>query len=71
MNPDPLDNANEMTELFLRAAMSNRPQASLKPVGQCHYCTTEVRAGLLFCPGGDCAKDWEREEKIRKINGSR
>lgn len=71
MNPDPLDNASEVTELFLRAAISNRSQISLKPVGQCHYCTTPVRAGLLFCPGGECSQDWEEEKRRKEIAGKK
>lgn len=70
MASDPLDEGSEAAELFLRAALSRKkPSGNLKPVGACHYCTSPVRPGLLFCPGGECSDDWDREQRIKLRNG--
>lgn len=71
MNPDPLDNASEAAEMFLRIAMANVSHVTLKPTGRCYYCDSEVRAGLLFCPGGECSQDWEEERRRKEIAGKK
>lgn len=70
MASDLVDQGSEVSELFLRAALSNKkPHTSLMAVGACHYCSEGVIPGLLFCPGGECSDDWEREQRIKQRNG--
>ena len=65
---DEIDRANDHIEMEL-ALLVRRRRATIHPVGFCYYCETRLREGLLFCPGPDCAADYEREQRIKRISG--
>lgn len=65
---DDLDRAQEYEELSLRVALSERKPV-LRPCSFCFYCGEKVTASRLFCDGGDCAADWEKEQRMRQIIG--
>ena len=48
--------AQETLDYNIQRAIRNskRPQASIKPMGYCHTCDTEVEGEKLFC-NGRCA----------------
>lgn len=64
---DEIDKANEHIEMEL-ALLVRRRRATIHPVGFCYYCETRLREGLLFCDT-DCATDYEREQRIKRIAG--
>ena len=43
---------------------SVRRRPSLKPTGFCHNCGEDVHSRHIFCPGGECQKDYEYRTKI-------
>lgn len=65
---DQLENADEATELFFRAAMSKKRPASLIPCEKCFYCSETIKQGALFC-GSECSADYEDEQRRKKIAG--
>lgn len=69
--PDEVDKANDLAEVLLDAAIrASRPR--LRPTGSCFNCgeslMTDIRAGSLFCDEF-CRDDYEKQEKMRTING--
>lgn len=67
---DEADDAYEMEALNFRVALSNLPTGpKLVPVGLCYFCEAPLTlANALFCDQ-DCAKDWDRVQKLKKIAG--
>lgn len=66
---DQLERAEETTELFMREALSRHRAPALKPTGFCFYCVSEIKPGLLFCPDSDCPRDYEDEQRRKRIAG--
>lgn len=66
---DDAERAEAHEQMFRDIALSQR-KPTLKPCGHCYYCDGTVHHNVLFCSTA-CAKDWEHEDKIRKINGNR
>jgi hypothetical protein len=64
---DELDMASAQEEVYLAAAL-NRRQASLTAIGTCYSCAERVDDGRRFCDA-ECAQDWERVERARRLNG--
>ena len=62
---DEIDMAQNQIDQFLTAAIATRRIAPVL-VGKCNYCG-EVCDGR-FCDT-DCHADYEREQKINRING--
>lgn len=67
---DSVDHTNQITELFMREAMSNRSKArrTLEPTGFCFYCTEKVNSGELFC-NKFCRDDYQDEQRRLEIQG--
>lgn len=67
---DSVDHTNDVTELFLREAMSSRNKArqQIQPTGLCYYCTEEVKSGELFCDQF-CRDDYDAEQRRLKAQG--
>lgn len=67
---DNVDHTNNVTELFLREAMSNRNKArqQLIPTGLCYYCEEDVKSGELFC-NQNCRDDYDDEQRRLKLSG--
>lgn len=59
---DEADTAGEKTELFLRAALSNKKNEGPVPCGYCYNCGETLTGDARFCDT-DCRDDWERREK--------
>lgn len=58
----------EQQNLSSAIAAQLKQKSSLHPIGVCHYCDSTVNLKQLFC-NSDCAKDWEREDKQRRVAG--
>jgi len=58
---DILDQADEASDAFFRAALSTKKPEGPKPDGYCHACDTPLGDGWRFCDA-DCARDWEHEQ---------
>lgn len=65
---DEIDRAQEMEQAFLNAALSNRKHEILPHNGACHWCFEKVESGC-FCDSG-CREDWERDQRMKKMNGN-
>lgn len=67
---DKADHTDDITELFMREAMSNRNKArrTLVPTGFCFYCTETVNSGELFC-NKFCRDDYQDEQRRLEIQG--
>lgn len=65
---DIIDIANDAAETMLEAQRAVR-KPTLKARGTCHYCEDDVGLGKLFCPGEDCRNDYEREQRIKAMQG--
>jgi hypothetical protein len=69
---DDIDRAQQETEFMLAAAL-RRTRPKLIPTGKCLECETEL-IGIegdypaLFCDR-NCRDDFEKREKMRRING--
>ena len=64
---DEADAADATVEQHLKRALTRR-HATLVAVGTCYSCAEPVDAGRRFCDA-DCAQDWERAERARRMNG--
>lgn len=56
-----------LEDRMLQYALSRRKQA-VKFKGHCHFCYEEVPSPNAFCDKF-CQEDWEKEERMRSING--
>lgn len=65
---DECDRAQTQIDQALAHSLSYR-KPTLMPAMRCYYCDESIARGLLFCPGGACAQDWEHENRIRQIIG--
>lgn len=60
---DFIDDAQKLSDLFLKAALSKRAAEGPTPVGTCHNCGESLtRAGARWCDK-DCREDWERAQR--------
>ncbi|MFA1238668.1 hypothetical protein ACLPHD_06605 [Serratia odorifera] len=66
---DIIDAAQELEELSIRAALSNRPRPDMKFTGTCYWCGEKVAVGN-FCKGDSCAEDYDRRMKANKQRGA-
>lgn len=67
--PDPSDDATLREEQFLAVALDKASKAKPVPAtGFCLYCKAKLKKGLRFCDK-DCARDWENEQRMKKIAG--
>lgn len=66
---DEIDHAATATELFTRAALSQRADESPLPCGFCHYCAEPLAAGLRWCDA-DCRDDWQAEQNAHARAGN-
>lgn len=63
---DIIDDANELAELHLRAALeAHKGGTWLHYVGRCWNCDEPLEEGL-FCPGGECAEDYHKRERMAR-----
>jgi hypothetical protein len=65
---DDAERAELHEQMFRDIALGQR-KPTLMPAMRCYYCDESIARGLLFCPGGACAQDWEHENRIRQIIG--
>ena len=63
---DEADAADATVEQNLKRALTRR-HATLVAVGTCYSCAELVSDGRRFCDT-DCAQDWERAERARRMN---
>lgn len=77
---DPLDAASQLEQETLQRNIDAVRQAAqkreLRPTGRCRWCDERVGKDMIFCEGepfepSDCAKDWQRENDIKKKQGGR
>ncbi len=69
---DDIDRAQQETEFLLAAAL-RRTRPKLMPTGVCLECEIELISiegdpPALFC-GAECRDDFEKRERMRRING--
>jgi len=60
---DIIDEANELEQLQITAALASRKKETMTFIGRCHYCDDPLLNGH-FCDK-DCRDDFERELKLR------
>lgn len=67
---DIFDQATDIEERYreLSIAAARAKNKPIKYTGHCLYCNTELAKGR-FCPQEDCGEQWEREQKMLKIQG--
>lgn len=70
---DDIDRAQQETEFLLAAALQ-RTRPKLRPTGLCLECEEELTTvdgdiPALFC-SADCRDDFEKRERMRRINGA-
>lgn len=66
---DDIERAEAHEQMFRDIAIA-QVKPVLKPCNFCFYCGEKVASGRLFCDGGECAADWENEQRIRQIIGN-
>jgi hypothetical protein len=64
---DMLDEAEATTEMFFQQALRNRGRG-LELTGQCHVCEEPTEGA--FC-SVECREDFEKMERLNKINGKK
>lgn len=72
MSAEQIDNAGEMTELFLQVALDAQKRkagAGLIPAHACYYCQSDLADGSIFCRGSECRDDYQREQWLKRIAG--
>lgn len=56
-----------LTEEAISQVLRNKEE-SLRFRGYCHYCYEPVAHPQRFCDL-DCRSDWDKEDRMRRING--
>lgn len=72
MNDRMLERVEENMREFVENTAKNIGRfPRLDRCGSCHYCGEDVRGDQLFCNSeySECAADYEREQKILKVQG--
>jgi hypothetical protein len=59
---DPLDIANQTTELFLKNSLANKKPEGPRATGHCLSCDAGVLPGIRWCDA-DCRDTWEKEQR--------
>lgn len=72
---DSSDHASEVEDRLKEYELQRIRQArnkasSMPPSGYCYYCSSSVATPKLWCDS-DCREDWERLEKMKRIEGKR
>lgn len=68
---DIVDNSNVIVEMFTEAAVSiARQDHFINRDGRCLFCDEEINPIQLFCDLY-CRDDWEKEQRVLKISGSK
>ena len=64
---DIADNSDTHIEASLSESIAEvRRRPTMKPIGQCYNCGSELHSDQLFCPGGECREDYEMRVKMRR-----
>ncbi len=70
--PDDIDRAQFREQQYQEDCERERRYQAAKNAlaytGECHYCGAITGGGARFCDA-DCRDDWERAERMKKING--
>lgn len=67
---DEIDRANDIAARDLSLAIhAARSGNEVKATGACLYCDEPLAPNVRFCDA-DCARDWERENELRKRQGA-
>ena len=67
---DIFDDASDLEALYRESYIAKiRNKRALSFTGHCLYCNELIKAGR-FC-SAECGEDWEKEEKFKKITGTR
>lgn len=70
---DITDEASELEVLQTKVAIENQlARKRLEPkirhgVTMCRHCDEQIQDMALFCPGGDCAEDYERAKRAERM----
>lgn len=67
---DEYDRATEIEEAEREACVAramNRP--GMQPTGCCYNCGEPLEKDLLFCAGGECRDDYEKQQRMKTIKG--
>ena len=59
---DIIDQANEVAEIHLKAALSQRMLEGPRAKGQCHNCGYPLLEPYRWC-NDDCKEDWEKRQR--------
>jgi hypothetical protein len=68
---DVADRAESEVESYVTSQINHNKLlhgCKITPKGKCHYCEEPVEHPKLFC-NGECASDYDREEKIKARAG--
>lgn len=57
------------TQVSAIMTLVKQARRELVPCNQCHWCTSPVAEGQLFCPDDSCAEDWAHHKQRRKDSG--
>ena len=70
MMADIFDNASDLEALYRDSSIAKiRNKRAAAFTGHCLYCNDLIKQGR-FC-SSECHEDWEKEEKFKKITGTR
>lgn len=67
---DEFDRATEIEEAEREACVAramNKP--GMQPTGCCRNCGAKLENDWLFCPGGECRDDFEKQQRMKRIRG--
>lgn len=64
---DEADNAQKLEEQERERALLLR-KPTLKAIGYCYYCSSDLPHGMLFCDVS-CRDCWQEEQDAKKRNG--
>jgi hypothetical protein len=59
---------DDLNDQAVSKTLRNKGKALLYS-GYCYYCYEEVHSPHIFC-NNECRDDWEKEQRMKKINGS-